>query len=199
MSEAPSVTESTIQAVLMGYAMETKKHQFAVPNVTLIYPWEADMISVTSSWLVHEYEIKISRSDFIADKNKKMKHSDLRQRYSTGEEMRKPKTAHERALFDMGLTSPFKRSTPNYFWYVTNGFDIETAEIPSYAGWMTVEWKKGIGWTDNYERKEYWGWRCQVLRKAPRIHSSKIAKATRLKLGRWLSFKLKNIYQTTYL
>lgn len=193
MSEAPTVTESTIQAILLTYAMERKNHQFAVPNVTMIYPWEADMVSVTSSWLVHEYEIKISRSDFLADKNKKMKHQDLQQRFSTGAEFRKPETTRQRTLFEMGLTTGFKIRVPNYFWYVTYGFDIEITELPPYAGWMTVEWKKGTGWD------KQWGFRRSIQRKAPRIHTDKMAEATRLKLGRWLSFKLKNLYRTNYL
>jgi len=174
----------------MDYAMEKKSHQITVPNVTLVYPWEADVISATKSWLVHEYEIKVSRSDFLADKNKKAKHKDLSDRFKTGAKYREPKTDWERSWFESGYTTKFWINTPNYFWYVTHGFEIETDEIPHYAGWMVVEWE---------QRKFGGNFRMRLKKNAPRIHTDKMPESTRLKLGRWLSFKLSNMYDMVYL
>lgn len=89
------VTEKTIQAVLMEWAMRSR-HECVVPNTTLVLPWEADLISLTKAGLVHEYEVKISLSDFKADARKTRKHF----------------------LLQNGRG-------PSYFWYATYGFDIE--------------------------------------------------------------------------
>lgn len=102
------VTEKTIQAVLMRWAM-AHNMECAVPNTVEVFHWEADLITVTKAGLLHEFEIKISASDYKADKKKFVKHWNL----------------------ENGLRS----NGPAYFWYVTHGFDIEP---PEYAGWLRV-------------------------------------------------------------
>lgn len=91
------VNEKTIQALLMRQCMAAFKHECAVPNTTSFFHWEADLISVTKAGFVHEYEIKISLSDYKADAKKENKHWHLQHGYRR----------------------------PNYFWYVTHNFDIE--------------------------------------------------------------------------
>lgn len=94
----------------MYWAMNIKNHTFVVPNSTVIYPWESDLISVTRAMFVHEYEIKISKADYCKDKKKVWKHMHLQNQFSY-------------------------RPTPNYFWYATYNFDIEP---PSHAGWIKI-------------------------------------------------------------
>lgn len=102
------ISETLMQAILMQYAMGDKHHELVVPNSTSIFMWEADLISVTRSWFVHEYEIKISRADYLRDSKKDDKHYYLK----------------------CG-----KQYAPNYFWYATIGFDIEP---PEHAGWLKI-------------------------------------------------------------
>lgn len=166
------MNESSMQAVLMQWAMERKHHEVVLPNNRMYWPWEADLLSVTKAWFVHEYEIKVDRRDFLADTNKKRKHNKL-----------------ERA--EKGSLAPAARhyeTTPNYFWYATWGFDIERDEIPSYAGWMRVEW--------NERRKKHV---VRIQENAPRLHSHKMKEKNRFSCARWLSYKLKNEYQDKYL
>jgi hypothetical protein len=165
----PAVTESKMQAVLMRWAMEEKKHQLAIPNATIVYSWEADLLSVTSSWLTHEFEIKLSKSDHRAD-FKKVKHYRFSQQWQYGKGKR-------------------LEHTPNYFWFATYGYEVDvTTLLPPYAGWLTVEWHERSG-----------VFMVKVQRAAPRLHTEKMRENTRLKLGRWLSFKLKNMYRIAYL
>jgi hypothetical protein len=103
------ISEIVMQAIIMNWAMNEKQHLYVVPNSTVIYPWESDLISVTKALYSHEYEIKISRSDYRKDAEKKWKHMSLQ-------------------LGDI-------RNTPNYFWYATYGFDIEP---PAHAGWIQI-------------------------------------------------------------
>lgn len=159
------MNESTMQAIIMRYAMEEKKHEITIPNITMFYRWEADVLSITKSLLVHEFEIKIAKSDYQRDHEKKYKH------YCLSTEV---------------LAS---HMAPNYFWYATWGFEIE--ELPPYAGWVAVV-------PDERKWKRY-AYSVVVRKAAPRLHTLKIDDGKRLKLSRWLSFKLKNMYETSYL
>lgn len=102
------MNEQVMQAVLLDYAMDEKKHDLAVPNITSLYSWEADLISITNAKLVHEYEIKISLADYNRDFEKRQKHRDIVEQWTF---------------------------CPNYFWYATWGFEIQP---PSYAGWLEI-------------------------------------------------------------
>lgn len=108
MKADSSVTERTMQAVLMRWIMGTQNHDIVIPNSTTVFYWEADLVSVTKSCFTHEYEIKLNMADYKRDAKKEDKHTYLQ-------------TNH--------------RYTPNYFWYATWNFDIDP---PSHAGWMKV-------------------------------------------------------------
>jgi hypothetical protein len=93
------VIEATIQAVLMQWAMNKKHHLCILPNSNQFFDWECDLISITRSQLIHEFEIKLNRSDYNRDAVK-------RKHYWIGD----------------------KQRAPAYFWYVTFSFDIEPPE-----------------------------------------------------------------------
>lgn len=66
--------ETQIQnALRIGMTME-----YILTN-TFIYAWESDFFGITKSGYTAEIEIKTSRADFLADKNKKVKHNMLLQ------------------------------------------------------------------------------------------------------------------------
>jgi hypothetical protein len=107
-------TEHSIQNWIHERAM-LKNHYGIIPNIFL-YGWESDMLSITRSKYVHEYEIKISKTDFIADL-KKDKHKIL----LTG-------------LFESWNGSLESANRPNYFWYVCPEGVIPVSKVPEYAG-----------------------------------------------------------------
>jgi len=182
------MNESMMQAVLMQHAI-AKRYQLTAPNLAMLYAWEADLISATNAWLVHEYEIKVSRSDFLADSNKRAKHASLAREFASSPGPRKPRDEVMQSLLDQGwLDLDLSRKTPNYFWYATNGFEIDPSEIPHYAGWLRIKW---------HERFGRYGVR--VEKQAPRLHSEKLSERKRLNLARWLSYKLSNMYNLRYL
>lgn len=155
------MNESTMQAVLLRWVMEQKNHEIAIPNLTMMYRWEADVISVTKAHLVHEFEIKVSRSDFLADK-KKFKHEFLSQHITW---------------------------SPNYFWYATWDIEIAEGELPAYAGWLTI----------SSSSRARFGFEVRTKKPAPLLHSEKMRDKDRSRVSRWLSYKLKNMYQQVYL
>lgn len=78
---------------------------------------EADLMSVSGTMMVYEFEVKISRSDFKADFKKDFKHKRL-----SGE---------------LPLLSGWK--IPNRFYYVCPEGMIRIDEVPVYAGLIYVE------------------------------------------------------------
>ena len=75
----------------------------------LLHHWEMDVISISKSGMMYEYEVKISRSDFKADLKKS------KQSFYTKENL-------------------VKAWTPNYFAYACPKDLIKLEEIPDYAG-----------------------------------------------------------------
>jgi len=55
-------SEEEIQEKLY-FALNNKGHTFIVPNIRSIVWSEADLLSVTGSFYLHEYEIKVTESD----------------------------------------------------------------------------------------------------------------------------------------
>ena len=76
---------------------------------------ECDVLSITQSGMVYEYEIKISRSDYKADFKKTFKHKIL----SNHPEIQKYYYANHK---------------PNFFYYVVPEGLITIKELPEYAG-----------------------------------------------------------------
>lgn len=111
------VSEQLLQGALMHWAMTERRHPYVLPNSTVIYPWECDLLTVTNKLLVHEFEVKISMTDYKRDAEKVWKHDKLSRAFS----------------FPM-----LEPRVPNYFWYATT-FDIEP---PEYAGWVKVTYNE---------------------------------------------------------
>jgi hypothetical protein len=160
------MNEAMIIGALMYRAMEWTAAEVAIPNITQIYRWEADLIAVTKAWYTHEYEVKISLADFKADRKKRRKHAELAGVYKRGQGVR--------------------TTTPNYFWYVTNGFDLDCEQIPPYAGWLRVTNDSSVI-------------RFELKKDAPLLHKEKLSDKARSRLARWLSYKLKNAYRKEHL
>lgn len=111
-----NLSERAIQAKLLGWVLDKRNHELAVPNITTIYYWECDLLSMTRAEFVHEYEIKRSVTDYRADfKGKRGKHDAL----------------INRSFYYNSVIARI----PNYFWFVTADFDIEP---PEYAGWIRI-------------------------------------------------------------
>lgn len=88
--------------------------------------FEMDIASLTKSGMLMEFEVKVSRSDFLADKNKRKKYG-----LSKFEMYSKP----------LGYES----RCPNYFFYVCREGLIKKDEIPPFAGLLYVNEENRIG------------------------------------------------------
>lgn len=102
---------STIQKAICK--QEVLKFNAVCENVKYLFSsWEYDVLSLNKSGNITEFEVKISRGDFLADKKKrKFKYYDAK----------------------------IERLMPNRFYYVCLTGMISTSEIPSYAGLIYYE------------------------------------------------------------
>lgn len=166
------VSEKTIQALLLDYTMQQAHHHIALPNATdqgaqRIIDWEADMLSVNGSGYLNEYEIKITRADYLKDKKKERKIETLQALYAQSRK------------FKGNITT----GCPNYFWYVTLGFQIEP---PTWAGWILVE---------EQELRDRSILRMKIQKRAPRLHVGKVGERELIAMGKLLSYRLSHSYR----
>lgn len=109
------IDETRIQLRLF-HDLNSRGHTVILPNISHSWlPWEADLISVTKSNYMNEYEIKISLQDFKKDFEKRK---------------------HQYFKRDLGHARNY--GTPNYFWYVAPPKAVPIC-IPDYAGLIVLE------------------------------------------------------------
>ena len=172
-----TATTSDIEKALY-YELE-KRAKYMCPGKHLRNWFECDFLSVTRSDFLHEYEIKVSKSDFKADFKKTAKHLLLegKERLFVGEndpklntfrraDNRKRKYIKEDSGSAGYMYDFSDLEKPNYFWYVTPEGLLTADDIPPYAGWMEVRKTNAI---------RHQGLRCFTRKEAPRLHAQKIA------------------------
>lgn len=115
------MTEKEIQIILYHYR-SGMNHKMIVPNPKFS-DYEADLLSLTTSNYLHEYEIKTTLNDYKADFRKEKKHNRLK----TG------------VLTEWtGYGEKIKYVVPNYFWYVVP--DQLITDVPVYAGLISIKY-----------------------------------------------------------
>jgi len=101
--------------------LQFEGQQLVLPNI-YAYDWESDVFSLCgSNFMVSEYEIKVSESDYHADFNKTGKHK----------------------MFSAPNPNKKELAGPNYFWYVVPKDLIDEGQVPAYAGLMYYMGKPG--------------------------------------------------------
>jgi hypothetical protein len=113
------VTEHTIQRAL--FYGRSSSSRIIVPNYKPRGWWECDLWQLSKALRSHEYEIKLTVSDFKADALKTRKHNFGRT----------PTTKHE-----ILATNP--QRGPNRFSFAMPPELAEKVEIPEWAGLITV-------------------------------------------------------------
>lgn len=99
------MTKEIIKAI--GKRQILRNHTPVVANVTTMFDWEVDLFSVNKAGMTYEFEVKISRADFLKDKKKK-----------------------KWAMYEWKK----KVRLPNYMAYVCPTGLIKVEEIPSFCG-----------------------------------------------------------------
>ncbi len=152
------MTEKEIQTIMYNYFSGFYDFNFKpVIMITNFSPFEgyADLLRITDSGYTHEYEIKRTAADYKADFKKK-KHN----------------------FINIGLNTWIEKYMPNYFWYITDGFDIDP---PEYAGLINI--------TDN---------RPIFIKEAPCLHKNKLNEKSRRKIERAIFYRYWNLHKELY-
>lgn len=108
------MTETEIQEQLYQWCTG-KNHPVTIDNCGACTIGKADLLSVTKARLVHEFEIKCTRTDFRREFEDK-------------------DTKHKR----LGRADNRLMSLPNYFWFAAPDDLLEHDDLPDYAGHMVV-------------------------------------------------------------
>jgi hypothetical protein len=123
--------------------------------------WESDFFVQKQNGYAYEFEVKISRSDFFADKKKVEKHLIL----ETGKYQRKGSEGNwnseiKKWEYEDKITEHEHDFRPNKFFYVVPENMIKVEEVPKYAGLMYVP-------QDDYKG-------VVTVKEAPFIHKNKL-------------------------
>lgn len=106
-----SWTEAAMQQKLQSFRSNPR---YLLKNL-FVFAWESDLLFLSKSGIWTEIEIKVSRSDFIADLKKVERHSILADKEN--------------------------RMKPNRFFYAVPEGIVQPDEVPGYAGLLWVnEW-----------------------------------------------------------
>ena len=123
-------TEKEMQLALFEW-LERRNRTLILPNFTPSRWHECDMFSLTKSLYFHEIEVKVSRRDFQADKNKREKH-----RILSGDGY----TEDERRINRIGM--PRHRipdRPPRTFVYACPAGLLSVEDVPEYAGLIHIK------------------------------------------------------------
>ena len=112
-------TEREIQNILREHFMSGPNGaRYQIENL-FVYNWESDFLYITKAGYSYEIEIKVSRSDFFNDMEKKTKHAILEGTYV--------KRSYEKTV-----------ERPNYFYYAVPKDLVKEEEVPEYAGLIYI-------------------------------------------------------------
>lgn len=165
--EHEALTESLAQDLVYSWCYQAG-HEITVPNCGTAWGYESDVASMTRARLGHEFEIKVSRADWLAELRqvrggtrcaKRSRAEALNRARDIARELQ---AAHKRGRPHAVIGGRwYGFPPPNYFWMVTAAGIIREGELPAWAGLMEIQ--------DTAR-----GYTLQTLRPAPRLHPMKM-------------------------
>lgn len=184
------ITEAKVQNELVRSVFPN--HEIRLPNCGL-FGWECDLVSVTKAGISHEFEIKTSRSDWLAELRSIKKHMTpknhrafILENSNTVES--KFLLAEERGWRRVTIScDQTGRKTnklieivpPNYWWVVAPKGVVKDEELPSYAGLIEYEFNQSRG------RIVF-----DFVTNAPKLHKLKLSNKQWRSLGRGAALRL---------
>ena len=145
------ITERKIQDAF--YLRNQTRFTTIIPNC---YPpgwFECDLMAITEAGYMYEFEIKLSRSDFLHDA-KKGRAPEYLKEYYAGLKMKYGITKYER------LSSGDKNG-PSRFWYIVPEVLLDKIELPPFSGCLCVKEMSHFIFL-------------KEIQKAPRLHTHKM-------------------------
>jgi hypothetical protein len=140
------LSEFVVQNILAQYKDHQQRYEVMIPRCKTQVDNEADVLAIRRSGFCDEFEVKLTRSDLVNDKNKKVKIRDVN--------LNNPIDKHwiEKHGSNSKEVAPWQKSKydalvaggtlVNYFWYVIKEGIASKSDIPSWAGLIIIN-KKG--------------------------------------------------------
>lgn len=165
------LTENKMTMALAEHRLHLSRYEIMLPNVYTARDNEVDLLCVRKSGLCDEFEVKLTRPDFLADKKKYVRYRKPAygevKKFSSQSDAGKPycKAKHQ-ALEDGDMQT-------NYFWYAVPEGLCEIDEIPDFAGLIVLTEKGAL-----------------VVKKQPeKLHSEKMSIEDKYKLARKTAYR----------
>lgn len=157
---------------LAFYKHTVQRYEIVAPNIHLDWQFnEMDILGLRRSGYVDEVEIKLTRSDFLADFKKKVKVKDGKIEIVPGHFHTNFVDTPKHDAVKQGLAHC------NYFSFLMPESLADKCEIPEYAGL--------------YIYKERSNWIVEV-KKAPLLHKRKISEQLKYEIGRKMAYRYWN-------
>lgn len=188
MTSQPKLTEAIVQDVIYAYC-NSCKHEITVPNCGTVFMYESDVASMTKSRIGHEFEVKVSRADWLAEL-RKIASAESNAKRSRAVRLRQAKaiasalkSAWQRGESRCGDDFNYTQDpTPNHFWIVTVPGIVKPDEIPEYAGLMEVE-------PYRFGPYKAHGLRLNQIKAAPKLHTLKMTDRQVVAMARGVSLR----------
>lgn len=159
-----------IAAVFKSKKRLCTSYDIGVPNCYTSHDNEADLFFIRKSSLCDEIEIKVSRSDLLADKNKRVHFRQAAEHEwywkQNGLEFAPYTKQKYDALRDGDMMA-------NYFWYAIKEGIGGVDDIPSFAGLISVCEKGDI----------------RILKAPDRLHKNKLSDAEKYQIARKCGYR----------
>lgn len=157
------IEQDAINAILR----DRFRRSTCIPRYTPNKWWECDVFEITKAGYFREYEVKLSRSDFLADAKKFQE--DVGYDRIDGKYQRVIK--EHRVKHD--LLSKGDERGPVQFWYVVPLGLVRIDEVPSWAGLIELT-DRGASYSTSH-----WRFSENQTKEAPRLHKKKIEQNVR--------------------
>lgn len=137
------MTEKNVVRAIASHRWFVQKFSVIMPNCYIAPDNECDVFCIQQNRISHEFEIKLSRQDFLKDAKKRIQYREIDEEQGDlfwGNEYEQwvskgRKVGEEPWCLPKYEAYELKHGTPNYFWYIL-GPDVKVnkGEIPEWAG-----------------------------------------------------------------
>lgn len=157
--------------ILANSHTNQSRYEIQLPNCYYQHDSEADLFAIRKSGFCDEFEVKISRSDFLADAKKVVQY---RQPVSGEYGYLKERAPYNKPKLDALSSGELKI---NYFWYVVPEGLITIEEVPTFAGLIQI----CVG----LKGKKY----LETLQTPKRLHKNKLSDEFKYKTAKKAVFR----------
>ena len=173
------MNEKDVIKVLARHGDHQRRYDVMIPNCYTSHDNEADLFAIRKSGLCDEFEVKVSRSDFLVDAKKRVMHRQCK--YGEWDWEQKglefaPYTKSKREALSDGDMDV------NYFWYVVKDGICEASEVPEFAGLIVVP------------TEESRVSRLKIIRSPKRLHTRKLSMEERFRYARKTGYRFWNLF-----